>query len=431
MFFLFVAWIPLLLLYLSFRQKKKYRLIKDLPTSKTEGVFIGLVELKGTAECEKKNVLQGYLSGLLSVYYYWTVSEGWEKEVTRKVTDSDGKTHWETDTESGSTILDTGSEVTMFFLKDETGVIRINPNKANLEVLSTFSHECEDDDPIYYEKSPKNSIPHSTGIRYFQEWGIPIHTPIYVLGHSRVRDDVAAPEIAADPNSPHFLISPYSEDQIVRSAQNWSGCFFFFGLIICAITGYFGSRLYSQINHYLWTTYSSLIFLFIWGCFEICFKFNSLISLQQRVHQAWSNIDVELKRRADLFPNLIETVKAYTQHEPRIQSLLAEIRAQENTTAPGLTGTNPKSIVPILSVMMESCPNLKANEIFLNLQKKIINTENRIALARNYYNDLIKNYRDLLQVFPDNLLAKFLKFPLYDYLKTDEFQKESIHVDLE
>ena len=125
------ALLGLLTLWGAFRAGRRRRLVENLPTSKTTGVFIGLVELKGTAE--SANPLTSFLAEQPCVDYQWSVEEHWSRTVTETHTDSDGKSHTETHTESGWTTVASGGEMIPFYLQDDCGVILIRPEGAKLE----------------------------------------------------------------------------------------------------------------------------------------------------------------------------------------------------------------------------------------------------------------------------------------------------------
>ena len=151
----------------------------------------------------------------------------------------------------------------------------------------------------------------------------------------------------------------------------------------------------------------------------IIFLYNRFVVLRQRVNNAWSQIDVNLKRRFDLIPNLVETVKAYASHE---ESVFTEIVSARNiVNAAGskaeiaeaegeLTNT-----LKHLFAVAENYPNLKANENFLNLQKELAETENKIMFSRQFYNDTVQKYNTKIELFPNNILAKILKFSKAEY----------------
>jgi len=152
--------------------------------------------------------------------------------------------------------------------------------------------------------------------------------------------------------------------------------------------------------------------------------YNSLVRRRIRCEEAWSQIDVQLKRRYDLIPNLVETVKGYAAHEKGtlesvIQARNAAIQAsgvkQQAQAENMLTGALGK-----LFALSEAYPNLKANENFAQLQEEISSTENRIAFARQHYNDSVAVYNIAIQKFPNNLLAG-----TFGFVKRDMFELEN------
>jgi hypothetical protein len=195
------------------------RIIDDLPTSKTRGVFIGLAELKGNAESESP--FTSYLAGIKCVQYTWQVDEEWRRTVTRVVTDSKGNTHTETHTESGWTRVGSGGETQLFYLQDDTGVIRIVPEGAKLQGNVTFNQTLIPTDPMYYGKCSAGPIANSTHHRRFHETAIPLHAMLYVLGQAREREDVVAAEIAHDKKESMYIISTRTEKQISRGYSIW------------------------------------------------------------------------------------------------------------------------------------------------------------------------------------------------------------------
>jgi hypothetical protein len=141
-------------------------------------------------------------------------------------------------------------------------------------------------------------------------------------------------------------------------------------------------------------------FLAVWFAGWFLTVFNSVVGLRNRVKQAWANVDVELKRRADLVPNLVSMVRAYAKHEAETQESAAELRTRQETSGNVLRGC-----APVAKMLAERYPDLKANGNFLSLQKSLVETEQRIALSRTYYNDIATFYNTRLQVIPDSLVA--------------------------
>jgi hypothetical protein len=192
--------IAIICLWFSLRQRRRHRLLHDLPTSKVHGVFIGLVELNGTAESE--DPLTSHLAEAACVHYTWSAEEHWRRTRTESYTDSKGNRRTRTVTTTGWETVASGGEMQDFYLRDNTGVLLVRPEDADIEPVGMFSETVSLGHPLYYGKAPEAWVSGSTGQRRFTERGIPLHTPLYVLGSARERDDIVAPEIAALPSAP-------------------------------------------------------------------------------------------------------------------------------------------------------------------------------------------------------------------------------------
>jgi len=156
--------------------------------------------------------------------------------------------------------------------------------------------------------------------------------------------------------------------------------------------------------------------------------FNRMITLRNRVDNAWAQIDVQLKRRYDLIPNLIETVKGYMKHEKDTLEDITKYRSQivsgnveEKAQANNMLSQALKSVFAVA----ENYPKLMANENFKMLQEELAGTENKIAYIRTAYNDTVLEYNNALQVFPNNLLAGPLGFGVKPYFGTPEAEKQA------
>jgi LemA protein len=154
------------------------------------------------------------------------------------------------------------------------------------------------------------------------------------------------------------------------------------------------------------------------------FQYNGLVRLRNRVDNSWSQIDVQLKRRHDLIPNLIETVKGYAAHEQGtfekvVQARNAAMSAQgpeQSAQAENVLTGALKSIF----ALAEAYPDLKANQNFLSLQEELTSTEDRISYARQFYNDSVLKYDNKLETFPANTIAGMFGFKAREYFKTDD-----------
>ncbi|MFT6911149.1 MAG: LemA protein [Candidatus Paceibacteria bacterium] len=172
--------------------------------------------------------------------------------------------------------------------------------------------------------------------------------------------------------------------------------------------------------------------------------YNNFIKLRVRTDEAWADIDVQLKRRYDLIPNLVETVKGYAGHERETLEAVVNARAQAtamnidvaNVTAEqmtqfaemqaGLSGALGK-----LMAIAEAYPELKANENFLELQNELVDTENKIQAARRFYNTNVRDLNIAVQSFPGNIIANMFKFSAREFFELEKgsIEKEPVKVD--
>ena len=161
--------------------------------------------------------------------------------------------------------------------------------------------------------------------------------------------------------------------------------------------------------------------------------YNKLVNARNKVENQFSQVDIQLKRRADLIPNLVETVKGYAKHEEG--TLKGVIEARNKAVNAGtvnekveanneLTGALNK-----LFALAEAYPDLKANENFMELQKDLKETEDKITYARQFYNDSAMSFNNLVQMFPSNFVANMFNFKPYDYFKIAEEEKETPKVE--
>ncbi len=170
--------------------------------------------------------------------------------------------------------------------------------------------------------------------------------------------------------------------------------------------------------------------LIIW----IIAMYNGLITMKNQVQNAWKQIDVQLKRRYDLIPNLVNTVKGAMEFERETLEKVMEARGK----AMGATGIAEKagaenmltSALGRLFAVVENYPQLKANENILQLQEELTSTENRIGFARQFYNDLVAQFNTRQEVFPSNIIAGFFKFQMAEYFQVEEAAKEVPRVDI-
>lgn len=162
--------------------------------------------------------------------------------------------------------------------------------------------------------------------------------------------------------------------------------------------------------------------------------YNSLVGLRNRVQEAWAQVDVQLKRRFDLIPNLMETVKGYMNHERETLEAVTQARAAVSGAGNmadrmdaegGLTAALGR-----LFAVSESYPDLKASTNFLSLQEELASTENKISFARQFYNETVMRMNNKVQMFPGNIIAGMFNFQLEEFFElTEEAEREAPKVD--
>ena len=162
--------------------------------------------------------------------------------------------------------------------------------------------------------------------------------------------------------------------------------------------------------------------------------YNTLVRLRQKVKNSWSQIDVQLQRRFDLIPNLVETVKGYMAHENDVLTKVAELRtswANAGTVAEKANLDNQLSgALKTIMAVSENYPDLKANQNFSELQQELQNTENKISFSRQFYNDSVTMYNTKLEVFPSNIIASMFGFKAEEFFKVEsEEARKNVKVD--
>ncbi len=160
--------------------------------------------------------------------------------------------------------------------------------------------------------------------------------------------------------------------------------------------------------------------------------YNGLVKLKNMVKDQWSQIDVLLKRRADLIPNLVETVKGYAKHESK--TLEAVIAARNKAVSAQGVDAEMKANGELsgalnkLFALAESYPDLKANTNFLDLQNNLKDTEDKISYARQFYNDAVLKYKNKLEIFPSNIIASMFNFKPEPFFEATETERENVKV---
>ena len=157
--------------------------------------------------------------------------------------------------------------------------------------------------------------------------------------------------------------------------------------------------------------------------------YNRIITLKVRCDNAWASIDNQLKRRADLIPNLVEVTKGYAKYECDTLVELTRMRANSISEEGNISNKISNNINRIFAVA-EAYPDLKTNELYKNLQLELVGTEDKIAYARQFYNDCVQFYNTKIMMFPNNLFAKMLKFTEKEYFQVNEEEKKNVSIKL-
>jgi LemA protein len=158
-------------------------------------------------------------------------------------------------------------------------------------------------------------------------------------------------------------------------------------------------------------------------------QYNWLVSLRNYISESWSNVDTELKRRYDLIPNLVVTVKGYAAHEKEVLERVTKLRERcvANNGSPAEQARDENQLVGALKqmlVVVENYPQLKADQHFLKLQQELVTTENRIQAARRFYNGNVRDYRNKCETFPSNLVAQMFGFQPQEFFSVPPSVKE-------
>lgn len=161
--------------------------------------------------------------------------------------------------------------------------------------------------------------------------------------------------------------------------------------------------------------------------------FNGLTKLKNRVQEAWSDIDVQLKRRHDLIPNLVNTVKGYAKHEASVLEEVTSARSQAmQASSPGDIAKAENVLQETLKSLFavaESYPDLKASENFLELQRELTDTEDKVQASRRFYNSQVRDFNTKTQTFPNNFFAKLMGFSDYQFFDAPEEARENPKVE--
>ena len=395
---------------------RKRRLLDDTPVSKALGVFVGEVELEGV--CVRRDPFTSYLAESPCVLYGWSVSEHWRRARQETYTDDKGRTRTRTVIDTGSDVVASGGETGGFYLQDETGYVWVEPEGADLETVKMFDRDVDRDDPLYYGKGPDGSVEGSTGERSFTEHGLPVGTSLFIRGRASERPDIVAAQIKHEAKADMFIITPRKEKDV---SEGKATAYILWNLLGAVFAAGFGAVITAarvRDPAPLGLFIGLGLYLVALGGGWVWMVFNSIVGLRNRVRQAQSLIDVQLKRRADLMPPLVACVQGFRAHEASVQTLVAALRAQA-------AGGRPAAVAPMLVAVAEQYPDLRAQASFDELRKNLVETEDRIALARAYYNNIATFYNTRLERVPDRYVAGILNMEPEALFQAEGFERQA------
>lgn len=398
---------------------RRRRLLGDLPTTPAASVFIGLVEVEGTAESSAP--LRSMIAKQPCVLFETVAEEHYTRTRTVTETDSEGRTRTRTETYSGWERVGSVEEQQSFYVKDDTGVVRVDPDGAKIDTVTWYTEEFRKYEPGYDLLAGDQWVSGSNGRRRYSEFGIPLHTELYVAGRAREREDAVAAEIASDPDAEIFRITHKGEAAIARAHAWGSFGFFFLGALLHAGLTTLVLGLLGQTAMIV----SIALYPLVWLIGYSVSLRNGLVDLRDRCNRALSRLDIEYQRRATLIPRLVAVVEGLRDHERDVQTLLADMRSQGAAEGAEMHGLSPQ-----LRAVAEAYPKLGALSNFTQLQAELVHTENRIAWVRGYLNSIHSAFNERLERVPDRFFAGPLGFQRRALLAVDDFERLAPEVDL-
>ncbi len=444
-------------------QARKRRLLDDVPTSKVKGVSVGLVELKG--EARREVPLTSWLAGVDCVWYRWSVEERWERTVTEHYTDSEGKRRTRKRKESGWKTVASGEERQPFDIRDDTATIRLDPTAGKIEGVGVMHESVGRSHPLYYGKGPRRSISNSTHQRSFTETALLQDARVYVMGTCRIRSDQPEPEIGFDRDDGWLLVTVRSEQAVANGFGLGANVALGLGGLLAAgsavplapaslnpqpkpwVSEFAGQHADSVAFFMAMAPAMSLTFgafLLLVAGFYGTLLYNGLVRVLIRMHRAFSLIDVELMRRRALIPRLATVIQAYADYEQDTQESSAGQRARAMTgrgqrrpvkakdvqAAANETNAQTDTFGRIMAVV-EAYPDLKADELFMDLQRQLVDTEDRIALARRFFNESVTVYNDRIDLWPDLIFARLFAFRRSSWFEIKPFERHATAIAMD
>ena len=403
----------------ALRARARRRLLEDLPATPAGFVFVGWVEVEGTAACDEP--LAAPLSGTPCALFRLAVSERYRRVRVETTVDAKGRARTQTRVEEGWERIGLHAEAPPFRVVDDTGSVLVDPAGARLDLQSFARVEVERDDPQYTRFADSRTVEGSLGVRRLDEHGVAIGSDVHVVGRAQVPADAHEPVIAAT-DEDHgdqrgaeswFAIGTGGARAAERRAGSGSRSGLVFAWILTVgatffLAGALGLALPTGgwRAGLAWVGAGTLVFGAMLAVPTVVGTYNRFVDLRERVERAASRCDVELDRRAQLLPRLVAIVSGMRDHEAELQADLAALRAQGAATREGLSGPDPRAVGGRLVALGERYPTLRSDELFRSLQERVVECEDRIAAAREYFNTVATSHRTALERWPASLLAR-------------------------
>ncbi|MGE4551047.1 MAG: LemA family protein, partial [Opitutales bacterium] len=373
----------------GFRRIKTKRYIENVPTSLSSGLAYGPAEIKGKLELIEGQVLKGPLSKQKCSYYRYRVTERRGSGKNRR-----------------TVVIEDRNERVKFFCRDREGATLVDPEGADVtaEVKKT----------------------RRSGRRTYREWNLAPGEDLYLLGSAVVEPERGESLQLADGDNDGFpfLISSESEtDTMLRQSRaGLSRISLGFSGIVLLVLLLFASTGSYAATDFLASSLTAPFFL-VFSTFAL--MFNDLVFLRNRIKRAWANIEVSLKKRVDLIPNLESVAKAYLKHEKEIHLDIVNLR----NSVKGKKSFSPSdfdsamqaetAVTHRLIGLVEAYPNLKGDTLMRELMTSLTPMENEVAFMRAGYNDSVELYRTTIRRVPEVFLAKMFHFEDAQFLQTD------------
>ena len=366
-----------LLAWLAFRIIRVKRIQENLPTSKTAGVTYGITEVVGILKAEDDlKLFKGPVSKKSCTWYRYLVEERRGSGKNRRwVTITDEKVKQP------------------FLIKDDEGELRVFPGRA--DIITRHRERRQD------------------GSRRHTEWRLAPGDDLYVLGKARLdktRGDTLV--LGHEPGIPYIIANLPESEVMFRKAikgmallSGGASILFFVAIWLSGSNGSFSSMDFLQAAA-IAPAFLMMVVLIM--------MFNDLIFLRERCERNWANIQVSLKKRANLIPRLESVVKEYLSHEQNLQTGLALLRerSQNINNSRDMDRYMAAEHVSIteLSAHIEQYPDLKGTDLVADFHRRLVKLENEVALIRSGFNDAVTQYLIRLQKFPDNIVARLFRF---------------------